>query len=131
MQRLENAGANLSQLQIGSERTGPLRIFKGTMPYPGLAVSRSMGDSVAKRLGVISTPDVVTLKLDQKSYKIVVGCDGVWDGLSNAEVCKIIANDHMNVQEVSNRLTAESVKALDRVQLDDNVTSICIFIHLE
>ncbi|KAI8054099.1 hypothetical protein BDF22DRAFT_743072 [Syncephalis plumigaleata] len=49
----------------------PLRIFKGSLPYPGIVVSRSLGDDVAQRLGVLST-------------------DGVWDGMSNQEVATFV-----------------------------------------
>ena len=38
------------------ELLGPLRVWAKAEEYPGLAMTRSIGDDVAKRLGVIPEP---------------------------------------------------------------------------
>lgn len=37
---------------------GPMRVWMKFEDYPGLAMSRSLGDFVSKKLGVTPTPDV-------------------------------------------------------------------------
>lgn len=39
---------------------GPLRVWHSEINVPGLAMSRSVGDKIAKKLGVISIPIVNT-----------------------------------------------------------------------
>ncbi|RKO99098.1 hypothetical protein CXG81DRAFT_3000, partial [Caulochytrium protostelioides] len=61
---------------------GPLRLFKGTLPYPGIVVTRSLGDAVASRLGVIATPDIVWHAWRHgHDACLVLGTDGLWDGI--------------------------------------------------
>lgn len=70
---------------------GPYRVWNKDGTGPGLAMSRSLGDKVAKACGVISLP----LYLDRaltigKDQYIVVASDGVWDVMDNIEVINFI-----------------------------------------
>jgi hypothetical protein len=38
------------------EFVGPPRVWLKRFPYPGLAMSRSLGDKIARKAGVISKP---------------------------------------------------------------------------
>jgi serine/threonine protein phosphatase PrpC len=97
------------------------------MPYPGLVVSRSFGDDVAKRLGVVPEPEVVVHKLPSKSkYVIVLGTDGVWDGITPDEAV-LIASGQPTAEKASNELTKKSKEALDRICIDDNTTNVIVF----
>ncbi len=52
------------------------------MDLPGLAMSRSMGDTMAKQLGVIAEPEITILELDKcpsKPHSMVLASDGIWD----------------------------------------------------
>lgn len=52
-------------------------------------MSRSIGDGMAKTLGVIAEPEIFILNNNQKLSKVVglvQASDGIWDGLSNREV---------------------------------------------
>ena len=40
------------------EKVGPPRVWKVEANYPGLAMSRSLGDFQAKECGVIATPQI-------------------------------------------------------------------------
>lgn len=60
--------------------------------YPGLMVSRSLGDIVAHRIGSLEIPDTNVIKLKESDEFIVLGSDGLWDVLSNQEVCDIVSN---------------------------------------
>lgn len=43
-------------------KIGPSRVYAKDDDGPGLAMSRSLGDTIAEKLGVISTPDVKIVK---------------------------------------------------------------------
>lgn len=51
------------------------------MPHddvPGLAMSRSIGDLVAKQVGVIAEPEILRYKIPNNGF-ILIGSDGLWD----------------------------------------------------
>ena len=68
----------------------PARVFARDANYPGLAMSRAIGDEIAKSVGVTADPEVRSLKVDG-SFEFVTLCsDGVWEFLSNEDVVDII-----------------------------------------
>jgi len=67
---------------------GPHRVFPGR-----LSVSRTFGDIEAKRTKyqgnpkvVIATPDIKCFKIEDNYDYIVLGCDGIFDKLTNTQV---------------------------------------------
>ena len=61
---------------------------------PGIAMTRTLGDLQAKKIGLISEPEIQHLEL-QRTEKIhdkfiVIGSDGVWDVMTSAEGGRII-----------------------------------------
>ena len=74
---------------------GPYRVYKKDESGPGLAMSRSIGDTEAHEIGV--TCDPITTVLDHKpdyDFFIVAGSDGVFDVMDNIDV--------VNFETVSN-----------------------------
>lgn len=71
---------------------GPLRIWKqgAHPPSPGLTMSRSFGDGLAKTCGVISLPEIKKDKIDGSLRFIVLASDGIWEVFSSNEVATII-----------------------------------------
>jgi len=124
--RIIAKGGRVEALQFGEESFGPLRIFKGSLPYPGLVVSRSLGDEVARRLGVISKPDISIIDIDEKLKFCVLATDGVWDGLSNDEVVEIVNANKDDPQKASEQVTQGSLDGMDKLQIDDNTTNVCV-----
>lgn len=124
--RIIAKGGRVEALQFGEDSFGPLRIFKGSLPYPGLVVSRSLGDEVARRLGVISKPDISIIDIDDKLKFCVLATDGVWDGLSNEEVVEIVNANIDDPQKASEQVTQGSLDGMDKLQIDDNTTNVCV-----
>ena len=58
---------------------GPQKVWKGGCNYPGLAISRSLGDFKAKECGVISSPQIVEYTLNRHSKYLIVCSSGVWE----------------------------------------------------
>jgi len=69
---------------------GPLRVFKGTLPYPGLVVTRSFGDTVAHKVGVTAEPEITPIDLIEEDLFIIIATDGIWDILSPRQAVKFI-----------------------------------------
>lgn len=44
----------------------------------------------AKKIGLISEPEVQHIELTKQDKFIVIGSDGVWDVMSSAEVCGFV-----------------------------------------
>ena len=93
--RIEKAGGNIYQsdpdisiYQNGKKIEIPWRVSPG-----GLSVSRTIGDIEAKneKFGgkeniVIAKPDIYEFVLGEKFNFLVIGCDGIFDVLSNKEI---------------------------------------------
>ena len=80
---------NIIQNQI---LIGPYRVLPGR-----LSVSRTIGDAEAKlpQFGgkknvIISTPDITSFTIDNDIDFLMLGCDGIFDQLSNEEVSKCV-----------------------------------------
>ena len=86
-QRIESCGGVVEQLKnkLG-EGVGPYRVWAKGEGYPGLAMSRSIGDLVGKKLGVIPNPGILEYDLTKNVKYIVVASDGIWEFLSNEMV---------------------------------------------
>ena len=65
---------------------GPLRVFAPNQSYPGLAMSRSIGDEVAHRFGVTAEPEISIHPLSNQDKAVVLASDGLFDCVANEEV---------------------------------------------
>ena len=69
---------------------GPDRVYAKNKTYPGLSLSRSIGDLDGKDVGVISDPDIIVKKIDENSKFIILGSDGLWDVIKPYDVIRIV-----------------------------------------
>ena len=70
---------------------GPYRVWCKDGDYPGLAMSRSIGDTLAHKVGVSSVPEIREFSLNKSNpFAIVVASDGVWEFMSNEQVKNIL-----------------------------------------
>lgn len=65
---------------------GPERVWLKNENAPGLAMTRSLGDAVAAKAGVIADPEIFESQLTTEDKFIVLASDGIWEFLSN-EAC--------------------------------------------
>ena len=90
-ERIELSGGVVAQFQEDDgELDGPMRVWVKGEDYPGIATSRSIGDVVAKKIGVIYVPEIEVYEINTNVKYIVVASDGVWEFLSNSDVMDII-----------------------------------------
>jgi len=91
--RIEEMGGIVSQcndLYDDGKEGGPFRIWMKGCDYPGIAMSRSIGDKIAHSIGVINEPEIIQFNLDGLSKFIILGSDGVFQHLNNNEISDII-----------------------------------------
>ena len=89
-QRIIENGGEISQFEEDGEKSGPFRVWKKGEVYPGIAMSRSIGDFIATTLGVIPEPKFIEDKIDNETKFIVIASDGVWEFLDNNKVAEIV-----------------------------------------
>eukprot|EP00742_Colponemidia_sp_Colp-10_P002332 GILJ01002488.1.p1 GENE.GILJ01002488.1~~GILJ01002488.1.p1 ORF type:complete len:365 (-),score=51.72 GILJ01002488.1:87-1181(-) len=91
-QRVIASGGRVEQMQDENGiPIGPFRVWVMDAAYPGIAMSRSLGDTVAHHVGVIAEPITLRKKVDFDAFKfIVLGSDGIWDVMTNDEVIQFV-----------------------------------------
>ena len=85
----EYGGTVEKAIDENNEETGPYRVWKKNEDYPGLAMSRSIGDIEAKKVGVIPNPQIVEYTLNYYSKYMIICSDGVWEFIDNERVMNI------------------------------------------
>ena len=70
---------------------GELRVFEKDIEStkPGLAMTRSIGDDIAFKIGVIYEPELLIYELGNEHRIIVLGLYGLWKYITNDEAIKI------------------------------------------
>ena len=94
--RIVQNGGEISQYEDNGEKSGPYRIWKKGEVYPGIAMSRSVGDFIATSLGVVPEAKFIEEKIDQDCKFIVVASDGIWEFLDNKRVGEIVMPYYKN-----------------------------------
>ena len=92
LERIKQCGGVVEKcLYEDGEYDGPFRVWNSSkQEYPGLAVSRSIGDIEATKLGVVPEPEFNLKTLKSNMKYIVIASDGIWEFLTNKNVCDII-----------------------------------------
>ena len=76
---------------------GPYRVWLKTENYPGLAMSRSIGDKIAHSVGVSDIPEILEINFEEyKPKAFVVASDGIWEFLSNENVRDCVLSFYHN-----------------------------------
>ena len=110
---------------------GPFRVWNSSkQEYPGLAVSRSIGDNEATKLGVLADPEFNLKTLKSNMKYIVIASDGIWEYLNNKNVSDIIKPFYVlaDAEGAAKELINESSKkwAIEGKSADD-ITVIILF----
>mmetsp|Transcript_9919 Transcript_9919/g.24455 ORF Transcript_9919/g.24455 Transcript_9919/m.24455 type:complete len:476 (-) Transcript_9919:296-1723(-) len=67
----------------------PPRVFRSGESFPGCAFTRSLGDTIGKKLGVSPDPEMLTYQLDTSVRCLIIASDGVFEFMENEEVLAI------------------------------------------
>ena len=111
-------------------KVGPQRVWKGGCNYPGLAMSRSLGDFQAKEAGVISTPEITEYTINRNAKYMIICSDGVWEFISNEQV-RDMGNAFLMKNDVGGfctdlvKFAMHSWEQFDIIR--DDITVVCVF----
>ncbi|WOH07957.1 hypothetical protein DCAR_0727392 [Daucus carota subsp. sativus] len=108
-----------------------LRVWLPNNDFPGLAMSRALGDFCLKTFGLISVPEMFYRRLTRKDEFVVLATDGVWDVLSNDEVVDIVASVPLHSQ-AAQALVESAVHAWkDKYPTSkvDDCAVVCLFFN--
>ena len=143
--RIKKAGGYIYQSEInvpifqnGKRIELPWRVFPG-----GLSVSRTIGDIEVKnekyrgKSGVvISKPDIWEFNLNEEFNFLVIGCDGIFDVLSNNEILecyntvyKIYKNNKKGVNDFCGDFASMIIKSALAKDSFDNVSVVVVLFN--
>jgi len=90
LQRVVDRGCEIDET-THDDGTTEVRIFVKDKCYPGIMMTRSMGDLCVKDHGVIAEPEVSQWSLDGRTDAMVLlASDGVWEFMSTQEVSQTV-----------------------------------------
>ena len=129
--RIYSMGGIVDQmLDNKGKRNGPFRVWDGNNNYPGLAMSRSIGDLKGKQCGLISEPEIIEYNLDQRSKYLVICSDGVWEFLNNEDIMKIGIEYYLknNIDEYLDKIIKVSEFWWEKEDtMRDDITAVIVF----
>lgn len=103
--RVEKAGGKVERSMIDEKEVGPYRVWKADEDVPGIAITRSLGDFIAHKIGVSAEPEVTMKDIEKGDSFIILGSDGVWDVMSSAEAVGFV----LSLDTDSNEKAAEKL----------------------
>lgn len=109
----------------------PPRCYLQKYDYPGTAFTRSIGDGIAERIGVVSTPEVLMHKLTDADRFLILASDGVWEFISSQEAVDLVATCD-NPYDAAHKLIEKAWKLW--LQFDtrtDDISVMVIFSHVK
>lgn len=104
--RIFQNGGVVKKVKVAEEEIGPFRIWEGKIDNgPGLQITRSLGDSKARKIGVISVPEVQHFELKVWDKFVVIATENVWSMLPSTRMCyhisKFLAEKEKDFQYIS------------------------------
>ena len=110
--RITNNGGIVRQSKNSKGKLGGVyRIFLKEKSYPGLAISRTIGDFDSKLIGNISEPDIKVKVIDDNFISVVLGSDGLWDVINGDDVINEIYHliEKNNLDEIAENLVNNAI----------------------
>lgn len=98
--RIESSGGEIRKIP-----GGPSRVYLKGKEYPGISMTRAIGDLVSQGIGIVSVPDTNEYRLTEDDLFIIIASDGVWEFINDEEAVRI-ASTSVDPKEAVSRLTA-------------------------
>lgn len=127
--RIEASGGEVKRLRGDI----PYRVFIKGKLYPGLAMSRAIGDSVGNMVGLTAEPDVSMRPLTEDDKYIIVATDGVWEFISSSEALEYFMTKEKQNQSLNSIATFIASEAWRRWIKEEEVVVddiTCVLIKL-
>ena len=111
--------------------SGIIRIWKADGNI-GLALTRSFGDEIMSKVGVICEPEIKQFFLGKDDKFIIIGTDGLWEYISSEECVNMVKDFFLknDIQGAGNLLLKEASKRwIVEQDVVDDITIILIFLE--
>lgn len=127
--RIESKGGEIRMSKDGKT----WRIFGVGANYPGITMSRVIGDEMAKKFGVTAEPSIMQIKVSHKTdLFVILASDGVWEVVSNESITEIVQKSGkkrlMSAAELISEI-AFQVSIEKGLETTDDIT--CIIYYLK
>lgn len=125
--RIQSSGGQVRRLEGDLSH----RVFLNGKMYPGLAMTRSIGDTIGVNAGIISEPTVRSVPILGNSRFVLVCSDGIWEFINSQEAVDIIGG--FAAADVQHAVEALATEAWNRwIQEEgnivDDITVICAWL---
>lgn len=102
LKRITKAGGLVEKAKDArGVRIGAYCLWKPGCNYPGLSLSRAIGDTLGEDCGVISTPIVQSYRAHLTDQFLVLGSSGLWAVMENREVVDFVERYKLSSQKNS------------------------------
>ena len=132
-QRIIKAGGRVEPfMDKNGHFDGPERVWLQYEQTPGLAMSRSFGDLVAARVGVINEPEIISHTIQDEDKFIIIASDGIWEFISNQSCVNIIAEFYMSgdIEKACDQLMSTAVEIWNQENyVVDDITFVVLFLN--
>lgn len=130
--RIVSMGGRVFAMKYDDGIDGPARVWLSYADMPGLAMSRSLCDTIGKEAGVVSNAELYEHELVPGRDKfIVLATDGLWEFMSTQDVCDIVARYVVDAdpRTAISELIRESNKRWQREEpvIDDTTIIVAYF----
>jgi serine/threonine protein phosphatase PrpC len=130
--RVRAAGGRITRWK---KNVGPLRVWLPDDWIPGLAMTRSIGDTILTEFGVTPEPEVTVTGLGPLDSFIVLASDGVWEFMNSDEVAIFVwkeRNSGTTPSVAASRLVSEAVRRWGQHEvMVDDITAVVLFLDFE
>ena len=110
---------------------GPDRVWIREEDIPGLAMTRSFGDTIAHSVGVISEPEIKKYEFSGNEKFIIIASDGIWEYITSEECVDIIKDFYENNMDAVGAIHFIMEEAFNRWkkydEIIDDITIIIVF----
>lgn len=128
--RIIAKGGRVFAVEYEDGTDGPPRVWLGHMDIPGLAMARSLGDTVAHTAGVISEPEITVTELTPNDKVAIWASDGLWEFMSNQEVLDMISGIDDPKKAVDLLITEANSRWMKEEQVIDDTTVVVAFLDV-
>ena len=114
--------------------SGPQRIWVKNINSPGLAMSRSIGDTIAHSVGCSCEPDITYTALNPQDRIVMLASDGIWEFLSNSQVANVVLPYFSKdaPEAAANALVSAALAQWKKQsQSVDDITVVIIFLNVD
>jgi len=86
--------------EIREAEDGMQRIFLRARMYPGLKVSRTIGDLISHQIGVTSQPNTQIVDFTQNDKLLIMGTAGLWESLTPEDLSGTLSAANASQKQV-------------------------------